>query len=278
MHEAGMYVLAATQSLAVAAAKEPLPTVGTMELFVLLILTCISAVALWEAGKALGGWAYPRLFGSKRERKMRKLKELARIAAQAEIEKWMDEDDVPSSERVLQASRQRALTTAASGSTGPRSTTPLPSPTTESSPRSPTTTTRPTAPMNMGESRESTFGEIRPATPPLPERGQSVPISGQFDRERVVQDALGLMTVQHLRDGLASEGLPVSGVKSDLTRRLGGQLGDEPPPAHLPTTRQLRYVLWTWRHFELAGRTQILWVNLATRSAVSDWLARWNRG
>ncbi|CAE7339861.1 RE1 [Symbiodinium sp. KB8] len=162
---------------------------------------------------------------------------IPRIAAEAEIEKWMDEDDVPSR-----------------------------------------TTSRPTAPMNMGESRESTFGEIRPATPPLPERGQSVPISGQFDRERVVQDVLGLMTVQHLHDGLASEGLPVSGVKSDLTRRLGGQLGDEPPLAHLPTTRQLRYVLWTWRHFQLAGRTQILWVNLATRSAVSDWLARWNRG
>ena len=127
----------------------------------------------------------------------------------------------------------------------------------------------PTAPM--GESRTSVFGDTRPATPPLPEA------SGQFDRERVVQDALCLMTVQHLRDGLAAEGLPVSGVKSDLARRLGTQLGDEPPPSHLPTTRQLRYVLWTWRHFQLAGRTQLLWVNLATRPAVSEWLARWNR-
>ncbi|CAE7211932.1 GIP, partial [Symbiodinium necroappetens] len=80
-------LLLAVQSLAVSAAKEPLPTVGTMELFVLLILTCISAVALWEAGKALGTWAYLRLFGSKRERKIRKLKELARIAAEAEIER-----------------------------------------------------------------------------------------------------------------------------------------------------------------------------------------------
>ncbi|CAE7478551.1 RE1, partial [Symbiodinium necroappetens] len=170
-------------------------------------------------GKALGGWAYPRLFGSKRERKIRKLKELARIAAEAEIEKWMDEDDVPSSERVIQAARQRALTT-------------------------------------EPDYHDEAYG----------------PNEWQFDRERVVQDALGLLTVQHLRDGLASEGLPVSGVKSDLTRRLGGQLGDEPPPAHLPTTRQLRYVLWTWRHFQLAGRTQILWVNLATRTAVSEWL------
>ena len=131
-------LLLAIQSLAVSAAKEPLPTVGTMELFALLILTCISAVALWEAGKALGTWAYPRLFGSKRERKIRKLKELARIAAEAEIEKWMDEDEVPSSERVLQAARDRATrtaTTAMSGPTRPRTTSPSPSPTTELSPR-----------------------------------------------------------------------------------------------------------------------------------------------
>ncbi|CAE7494560.1 GIP, partial [Symbiodinium necroappetens] len=242
-------LLLAVQSLAVSAAKEPLPAVGTMELFVLLILTCISAVALWEAGKALGSWAYPRLFGSKRERKIRKLKELARIAAEAEIEKWVDEDGNYdgdySYDRIYEAEDHY--------------------PVAQSYNR-----VEPEEPDNNDQAGYTTVAGEGTICAPSPS-------SGQFDRERVVQDALGLMTVQHLRDGLASEGLPVSGVKSDLTRRLGGQLGVEPPAAHLPTTRQLRYVLWTWRHFQLAGGTQILWVNLATRTAVSEWLARWNR-
>ena len=84
------------------------------------------------------------------------------------------------------------------------------------------------------------------------------------------------MTAQHLREGLVTEGLPTTGIKCDLVRRLGDRLGDEPPPNHIPTTRQLRYVLYTWRHRQVAGRTQLMWVHLATRSATSEWLARWN--
>ena len=110
-------LLLAVQSLA----KEPLPTVATMELFVLLILTCISAVALWEAGKAFGGWAYPRLFGSKRERKMRKLRGSQRRLRSRSG--WM-----------------KTMFLQASGCFKPRDKGPLPrlragSPTTESSPR-----------------------------------------------------------------------------------------------------------------------------------------------
>ena len=89
--------------------------------------------------------------------------------------------------------------------------------------------------MNENNSRTSVFGgEVRPPTPPSPDRG------GQFERDRVIKDTLGLMTVQNLRDGLTAEGLPTSGIKCDLVRRLGARLGDEPLPSHLPTTRQLQ--------------------------------------
>ncbi|CAE7759843.1 RE1 [Symbiodinium necroappetens] len=237
-------LLLVVQSLAVSAAKDPLPVTGTIELFVMLMLTCISAVALWEAGKALSSWAYPKVCGSKRSRRIRKLKELARIAPEAEIEKWIEEDEVPSSERGGTYSNEH---------------------------------------VSKAEDHfpvaKSYYG-IELGKPEYHNEAQGPDEHGRFkdeqsDRERVVQDTLGLMTVQHLRDGLAAEGLPVSGVKCDLVRRLGGQLGDEPPPVHLPTTRQLRYVLWIWRHLQLAGRTQILWINLATRTAASEWLARW---
>ncbi|CAE7238481.1 GIP [Symbiodinium sp. KB8] len=49
-------LLLAIQSLAVEAAKDPLPATGTMELFLMLMLTCVSAVALWELGKAIGNF------------------------------------------------------------------------------------------------------------------------------------------------------------------------------------------------------------------------------
>ncbi|CAE7914213.1 GIP [Symbiodinium sp. KB8] len=59
-------LLLAIQSLAVEATKDPLPATGTVELFLMLMLTCISAVALWEMGKAIGN----------------------RMAAEAEVERW----------------------------------------------------------------------------------------------------------------------------------------------------------------------------------------------
>ena len=282
-------LLLAIQSLAVEATKDPLPATGTVELFFMLMLTCISAVALWEMGKAIGNRLVPWFCGTKRSRKIRKLRELARMAAEAEVERWVENDELPSTDRIVQSVRRRVSTATSeprsTSSTRPRT------PTTPTRPRSPMTTTIPTTgqeevtprasrasgtttpPMNVTGSRTSVFGQQRPTTPPRPESPMQ---EGQFERGRVVRDTLNLMTVQHLKDGLAAEGLPTSGLKSDLIRRLSPQLGDEPPGPHQPTTRQLRYILYTWRHRQLAGRTQLLWVHLASRSSTSEWLARWN--
>ena len=85
-------LLLAVQSLAVAAEKEPLKVTGTLELMALGLLTCIAAVAVWEAGKAFYRWLVPNVIGSKRSRRIQKLRELARAAAEAEIEKWVEQD------------------------------------------------------------------------------------------------------------------------------------------------------------------------------------------
>ncbi|CAE7617868.1 GIP [Symbiodinium sp. CCMP2456] len=77
-------LLLAIQSLAVSAAKDPLPMTGTTELFLMVVLTCISTVALWETGRALGKWLLPICCETRKMTKIRKLKELARVAAEAE--------------------------------------------------------------------------------------------------------------------------------------------------------------------------------------------------
>ena len=86
-----LLLLLAIQSLAVEAAKDPLPVTGTAELVLMLLLTCMSAVALWEAGKAIGERLVPLCCGTQRSKKTCKLRELARIAAEAEVEKWVEE-------------------------------------------------------------------------------------------------------------------------------------------------------------------------------------------
>ena len=70
-------------------------------------------------------------------------------------------------------------------------------------------------------------------------------------------DTLNLLTVSNLKIGLENEGLALSGLKEDIVRRLSGVLGDEPPPDHRPTTRQLKFVLYIWRHQRLSGRTEL---------------------
>ena len=72
--------------------------------------------------------------------------------------------------------------------------------------------------------------------PPLRFQGEDLPHrpralsddQGQFERERVVMDTLGLFTVKNLKIGLEAEGRAVSGLKEDLVKRLGVLLGGEP--------------------------------------------------
>ena len=58
-------------------------------------------------------------------------------------------------------------------------------------------------------------------------------------------------------------------------KRLGVLLGGEPAPEGRPTTRQLRYILYVWRHERLAGRTELTWEVVASRAMTSQWIHRW---
>ena len=106
-----LLVMLAIQSLAVAAEdqpedqpvklKEPLPVTGTSELLLLVAMTCIAAVAVWELTKWTYATVVPMIFGTKKSRRLKKLRELARAAAEAEVERWIDEDVQQQSENII---------------------------------------------------------------------------------------------------------------------------------------------------------------------------------
>ena len=98
---------------------------------------------------------------------------------------------------------------------------------------------------------------------------------GQFEDDRVCRDVLHLLTVEHLREGLRQEGLVITGVKDDLTRRLADRLVSQVGISPGPTLRQLKYVLWLWRHGNVSGRYQLRWSDVNNRSRVSNFIHTW---
>ena len=98
---------------------------------------------------------------------------------------------------------------------------------------------------------------------------------GQFEDDRVCQDVLQLLTVEHLREGLRHEGLMTSGVKQDLTRRLADCLTTCVGISPGPTLRQLKFVLWIWRHGNVSGRYQLRWADINKRTRISAFIHAW---
>ena len=60
---------------------------GWDELTVVTVLVCISAVGMWELGKRLGSWFLGIREETAKERRLRKLRDVARSAAQEELDK-----------------------------------------------------------------------------------------------------------------------------------------------------------------------------------------------
>ncbi|CAE7906488.1 RE2, partial [Symbiodinium microadriaticum] len=172
-------LLLAIQSLAVEAAKDPLPATGTMELFLMLMLTCVSAVALWELGKAVGNLVLPWFCGTRRTRKIRKLRELARVAAEAEVERW--DYAVSEEEDCYELGRE----------TGSEA---------YNTYESKACNTYESEAYNTYESEVyNAYNKFTGISARW--AGDTCPpyAGGQFERERVVKDTLGLMTVQNLK-------------------------------------------------------------------------------
>ena len=229
--------------------KDPLPTTGWGELFILLMLTSIAAVAIWEAARC-----FYRV-GNRWMRKYRKAKRLAEVSqlassvARREIATSSTSKALPSTPRLRRRSTE--VTTQSVRATPPTASSATPTPSTPMSPL-----------------------DAPPVLPPLPQfRGgsrQREVDETQEERERVAFDTLQLMFSEDLRTGLRLEGLPVSGLKEDLARRLSVAL-----VASDVTNKQLRYVLFLWRSKSLSGRCKLRWEDLNTKQRVSRWIATW---
>ena len=106
------------------------------------------------------------------------------------------------------------------------------------------------------------------------ESSEESPAFGQScaGRLRVVRarDTLSLLTVAELQTGARLEGVPVTGIKTDLVDRLAPCFmngGEEQP-----TTRQLKYVLYNYAR---RAQCKIKYESIRRKSTVSDWIASW---
>ena len=213
------------------------------------MLTSIAAVAIWEAARC-----FYRV-GNRWMRKYRKAKRLAEVSqlassvARREIATSSTSKALPSTPRLRRRSTE--VTTQSVRATPPTASSATPTPSTPMSPL-----------------------DAPPVLPPLPQfRGgsrQREVDETQEERERVAFDTLQLMFSEDLRTGLRLEGLPVSGLKEDLARRLS-----VPLVASDVTNKQLRYVLFLWRSKSLSGRCKLRWEDLNTKQRVSRWIATW---
>ncbi|CAE7300896.1 RE1, partial [Symbiodinium natans] len=86
--------------------KEPLAATGTMELLLLLGMSCVVAVACWEMIKMIGKWGWNKMFGTKKTRKLRRLRDLAKMAAEAEVKRSLEQASEESEATIHQAMRR----------------------------------------------------------------------------------------------------------------------------------------------------------------------------
>ena len=241
--------------------KEPLPTTSLDELLLVCLAISVFAVGTWELLRC-GYRKYLRW--AKKAKKAKKLDEVAKFASEAARQEIRRSS-------TLRTRRRPPTPPIPSPSTTPRPTAPLSSP--SPSPTTPqmqqTTTSSTTQPRSSTTPpRNDPMQEL----PPLP-TFQRAPIPEDESREermRVCYDVLMLMTTDELRETLRGQGLPVSGLKTNQVSRLTELLasGD-------CTNRQLRYVLYLWRHKALAYKCRLVWDNISSKQRISAWLAKW---
>ena len=241
---------------------------------------CVAAIAIWEAAKAVWRYSVPDLRQDRRGRRLQRLRELAAVATRAELERLAVEagseysepshggDDADGSQD-LPPSTPRGTSTPGqwtSPASRRRDAAAL-----TTMPREATMTGQPSSPVP----RRLDAAALAP-TPHAAETVVAGP-SEDAERSRVCKDLLSLFHVEELRGALRKQGLQVSGLKQDLVARLTPCLetaqGDD--RRLRPTTRQLKYVLWRWRHQNLHGRVLLKWDVLSRRDSTSEFIAEW---
>ncbi|CAE7189867.1 TY5A [Symbiodinium sp. KB8] len=124
--------------------------------------------------------------------------------------------------------------------------------------------------------------ELRRVEDAFPREGSSdTPVeSDATDIAYFVIPELGTHEVSELQKALRLQGLLVSGVKEDLVNRLSevSLPSAIEIPSYLPTERQMRYVLWIWRHHNLKGKVLLRWEDVSSRRSTSAWIEVWKHG
>ena len=139
------------------------------------------------------------------------------------------------------------------------------------------------SPMSEHLTASSSHHYRRPVRSPSPTRRSPVPraspesqssgaelVDSEQEIVRVCVDTCALMTCEHLKEGLRSEGLAVSGLKGDQTQRLGSRLAQLVALPTGPTVKQLRYVLWLWRAKDLAYKHVLRYHEIVDRTRISS--------
>ena len=264
-------LMLAAQSLGVMGAKfnkEPLPSTGAWELTCLLIGSSLGAIVCWEAVKGVCHVVVFSCCGSRRTRELRRLREMARLAAESEIERHWTSDRAEADTSITQQVQQAVETVVGQ-------------------PRSFRTTETQTdlvfSSRELSPQRPSRVVEPRPS-PGAQSVASTTPsvdddLLRSHDRERLCKDVIQLMSCENIKQGLRQENLSLSGLKPEITARLALRLapqeGFEIPGRTLPTDNQLRYVLWIWKHRKLQMRCTLVWQNLSTRESISRWIHMW---
>ena len=241
------------------ARKEPLATTGWEELALLLVVSCVAVIGLWEAAKAairsFNRW-------TKASRRTKKLKRVSEYAAEA-------------------AKREVAIQAGMSLVSEQSSSLHFPSSAASSS----------SARLETSSLRQRTVSEhAEERTPParrwFPEEEQVQYSPGAQssvreglenlqERERVVTDVLRLLTCEELKAALRSQGLLTTGLKDDLILRFSRSFSPESGRPDMPTVRQLKFLLWLWREKSLKQKCLLRWTDIFTKTAISQWLFRW---
>ena len=249
--------------------KEPLPTTTWDEAVVTMIVVAIVAVLVWEALR----FVYRRILRCRRRwlkaKRLEQVSQFASTAARREIATTTKDREATSSVR------RRTTTQTRSRSSTPLA--PMTPPTTRAftPPRTTSTTRTPSIHRSQDlqrspqeQSASSSAALVRPTTPPpLP---RSTRLEESEARSRVCKDTLQLMTCEDLRSALRLEGMPVSGVKGDLTEGLVHRL-----VASDVTSKQLRYVLYLWRLKSLNFKCKLRWEDINSKCRISTWISVW---
>ena len=249
--------------------KEPLAATGWEELALLLAVTCIAVIGVWEASKAMLRAYAKWTRGSRKARKLKKVSDLAAEAARREVASQAGMSLVSDRSSDLQfASASSSSSLREESSLWRRQV------------RS--TATSPPPPMrNQQESAASITPPRRRANEEdaWPSPGAQSSVSEGFEdlqeRSRVVKDVLQLLTCEELKAALRGQGYLTTGLKGDLVMRLSVALAPESGRANLPTLRQLKFVLLLWREKSLRTKCCLRWTDVFTKQAISQWLHRW---